>query len=105
MTGRKMFVTSSWRCAAVSSPGQPLLLQKELGVNQGCQMVYFQAKYPNLGKFWRVLHRTMLVYFMAIWCTYGRAIWHILHISIWYFVCHFGMLYQEKSGILGVSDE
>jgi hypothetical protein len=23
--------------------------------NQGCQMVYFQSKNPNLGKFWRAL--------------------------------------------------
>jgi tRNA(Met) C34 N-acetyltransferase TmcA len=23
--------------------------------NQGCQMVYFQTKNPNLGKFWRIL--------------------------------------------------
>jgi hypothetical protein len=32
---------------------------------QGCQMVYFQAK--NLGKFWRVLQEKMLAYFMSIW--------------------------------------
>jgi hypothetical protein len=25
------------------------------GLNQGCQMVYFQTKKPNLGKFGRVL--------------------------------------------------
>jgi hypothetical protein len=42
----------------------------------------------------------MLVYFIAIWCTYGRAIWYILFISIWYFLGHFGMLYQERSGNL-----
>jgi hypothetical protein len=26
------------------------------GPNQSCQMVSFQTKNPNLGKFWRVLH-------------------------------------------------
>jgi hypothetical protein len=34
---------------------------------QGCQMVYFQTKNPNLGKFLRVLQRKVLVYFVAIW--------------------------------------
>jgi hypothetical protein len=30
-------------------------------------MAYFQTKNPDLGKFWRVLQRKMLVYFTAIW--------------------------------------
>jgi hypothetical protein len=34
---------------------------------QGCQMVYFQTKNPNLGKFWRALDWKMLVDFMALW--------------------------------------
>jgi hypothetical protein len=33
---------------------------------QGCQMVFFQAKNPNLGPFWRALKWKWLVYFMAI---------------------------------------
>jgi hypothetical protein len=33
---------------------------------QGCQMVYFQAKNPNLGKFWRALDWKMFTYLMAI---------------------------------------
>jgi hypothetical protein len=33
---------------------------------QGCQMAYFQTKNPNLGKFWRVLKLTILVYFYFI---------------------------------------
>jgi hypothetical protein len=36
-------------------------------LEQGCQMVYFQTKNPNLGKFWRALELKMLVYFMTIW--------------------------------------
>jgi hypothetical protein len=36
-------------------------------IGQGCQMVYFQTKNPNLCKFWRVLKLQMLVYFMSIW--------------------------------------
>jgi hypothetical protein len=34
---------------------------------QGCQMVCFQTKNPNLGKFRRVLLWKILVYFMTIW--------------------------------------
>jgi hypothetical protein len=34
---------------------------------QGCQMVCFQTKKPNLGKFWRALEWKMLVYFLIIW--------------------------------------
>jgi hypothetical protein len=36
-------------------------------LDQGCQMVCFQTKNPNLGKFWRVLQSKMLVYFMDTW--------------------------------------
>jgi hypothetical protein len=34
---------------------------------QGCQMVFFQTKNPNVGKFWRALDWKTLVYFMVIW--------------------------------------
>jgi hypothetical protein len=34
---------------------------------QGCQMVCFQTKNPNLGKFSRVLDWKMFIYYMAIW--------------------------------------
>jgi hypothetical protein len=36
-------------------------------VGQSCQMVYFQTKDPNLGKFWRAFHWKVLVYFLAFW--------------------------------------
>jgi hypothetical protein len=36
------------------------------GLMQGCQMVYFQTKNPNLGKFWSVLQWKMSAHFMAI---------------------------------------
>jgi hypothetical protein len=39
--------------------------------NQGCQMVYFQTKNPNLGKFWMDLEWKMLLYFMTIWNILG----------------------------------
>jgi hypothetical protein len=34
---------------------------------QGCQMVCFQTKIPNLGKLWRALVWKLLVYFKTIW--------------------------------------
>jgi hypothetical protein len=43
----------------------------------GCQLVYFQTKKTNLGKFCRVLQWKKLVYFMAVWSMYFTAIWYI----------------------------
>jgi hypothetical protein len=39
----------------------------DVGREQGCQMVCFQTKNPNLGKFWRALGWKIFMYFMAIW--------------------------------------
>jgi hypothetical protein len=43
---------------------------------QGCQMVYFQTKNSNLGKFWRVLQWNMLVFYGHAF--YFTATRHIL---------------------------
>jgi hypothetical protein len=70
--------------------------------NQGCQMVCFQTKNPNLGKFWRDLEWKMLVYFMVIWNilrSFGTLHGHFGNVVvIWYIFLRFGMLCQEKSG-------
>jgi hypothetical protein len=77
------------------------LLQSSLNADggmQGCQMVYFQTKIPDLGKILRALEWKMLSYFMTIWnillpfgIINGRlAIWCIFPVL----VC----LDQEKSG-------
>jgi hypothetical protein len=58
--------------------------------NQGCQMVSFQPKTYNLGKFWRALDWKMLIYFMVIWKilqTFG-IFWDHLYIS-----CSFGTFF------------
>jgi hypothetical protein len=58
--------------------------------NQGCQMVCFQTKNPNLGKFWRIVDWKMLKYFMAIWnifWTFG------IFMTIWYILCSLGTLF------------
>jgi hypothetical protein len=41
-------------------------LFRDLGGLHGCQMAHFETKNPNLGKFWRVLQWTMLVYFIVM---------------------------------------
>jgi hypothetical protein len=51
-------------------------------------MVYFQTKYPDLGKFWRALDRKFFIYLLAIW----NILWkigifydHLVHfVFIWY---------------------
>jgi hypothetical protein len=59
--------------------------------HQGCQMVYFQTKNHNLGKFWCPLELKMLKYFKAIWSifrTFGifsRRLGYFM--TIWYILC------------------
>jgi hypothetical protein len=56
--------------------------------SQGCQMVCFQTKNPNLGKFWSALDLenvyvfyAQMEYFSEIWEVYG----HLVHfVSFWY---------------------
>jgi hypothetical protein len=67
-------------------------------------MVYFPTKNPNLGKFWRVLQKKMLVYFIDIGyilqplgILYGQLVYIEVTFS------RFGMLFQEKSGNPGLS--
>jgi hypothetical protein len=66
---------------------------------QGCQMVYFQTKNSNLGKFWRALEWKRLVYFIFVW-NILRPLWYILWpfcnlVAIWYIFPRFGILCQE----------
>jgi hypothetical protein len=69
---------------------------------QGGQMVSFQTKNSDLGKFWRALGGKMLIYFMAIWnilWTFGIFYDHLVHfVFLWYILSGFGIVYQEKSG-------
>jgi hypothetical protein len=46
----------------LASVGHRFRQPRVLSSVQGCQMVHFQTKNRNLGKFWRVLQRKMLVY-------------------------------------------
>jgi hypothetical protein len=71
-------------------------------LRQGSQMVCFQTKSPDLGKFCRALDCKLLIYFMAIWnmlWTFGIFYDHLVHLAfIWYIFLGFGIVYQEKSG-------
>jgi hypothetical protein len=44
-------------------------------VQQGCQIVCFQTKNPNLGKFWSALEWKMLVHVMVISMVFWYIIW------------------------------
>jgi hypothetical protein len=69
---------------------------KDTGADQGCQMVYFQTKNPNLGKSWRALDCKMLIY--ILW-TFGIFYDHMVHLMlIWYILSGFGIMYNDKSG-------
>jgi hypothetical protein len=76
------------------------LLSKPVAVQdyqQGCQMVYFQTKYPNVSKFWRVKQWKMSVYFMAIWYIlwpFGIFYDHLVYVmAFWYILWPFGIFY------------
>jgi hypothetical protein len=66
------------------------------GWRQGCQMVYFQNKNSNLGKFWKVLQWKMLVFLWSLGLFYGYlvyfvAIWYILHMIVRCILWSFGI--------------
>jgi hypothetical protein len=76
---------------------------------QGCQMVYFQTKSTNLGKFYRALDWRYIDILYIIWdILYGHLEYftdigivydHLVHFV---FVCNissrFGIMYPKKSG-------
>jgi hypothetical protein len=71
----------------------------KLSWDQGCQMVCFQTKNPNLGKFWRrALDWKMFTYFMATWNVlwiFGIFSDHLVHfVFIWYILYSFGTFFR-----------
>jgi hypothetical protein len=68
-------------------PWGPTNVVKNCLQDQGCQMVYFETKYPNLCKFWSALKRNILTYFKAMWNIFrpfGRAIWKFNDNSVYF---------------------
>jgi hypothetical protein len=60
--------------------------------DQGCQMVYFLTKIPNLGRFWRVSQRKMLVYNMAM----------VYFTDNWYIIWSFGVFYGHLEYFMAI---
>jgi hypothetical protein len=52
-------------------------------LNQGCQMVSFQTKNPNLGKISRALYVMEKGWYILWQFLYNTAIWYILHMATW----------------------
>jgi hypothetical protein len=77
------------RCAKIV----PIILWEsasgKLDCPQGCQMVSFQTKNPNLGKVWRALDGKMLLYGIGILYRYLRYF-----MTIWYILCSFGTVFR-----------
>jgi hypothetical protein len=67
-------------------------------VHQGCQMVYFRTKNPDLGKFLRALDWKIFIHFMDvqnILQIFGDFYDHLVHfVLIWYMFSGFGITYQ-----------
>jgi hypothetical protein len=69
--------------------------------NQGCQMVYFQTKNPNVDTFPRALEWEMLLHFMIIWnilwpfCKF-IAVWYGWFVAIWYIFHYFSTFGPRK---------
>jgi hypothetical protein len=49
------FTNSSGHPGCLSTATIDIAISANHNTFQGCQMVYFQTKNPNLGKFWRAL--------------------------------------------------
>jgi hypothetical protein len=62
-----------------------------LMIAQGCQMVLFQTKNSNLGKFWRVLGGKMLIYLWPLGIFYGPLGYFM---TIQYILCSFGNFFR-----------
>jgi hypothetical protein len=91
------FFTSSIRVSQGKREEEKSLFSDDIfvGSSVACQMVYFQTKNPNLGKFWRALDLQKCIHFTDIWDllrSLGTFCVHLVHFS------NFGIMDQEKSG-------
>jgi hypothetical protein len=108
MDNESKFSESFWLLAAVKDLVSPWIMWTLAGEKTGavsyqrCQMVHFQTKNPNLGKFWRGLNWTMLLFIMDIWTIIRTFVIfndRLVHFAfIWYSVSGFGAMHREKSG-------
>jgi hypothetical protein len=75
-------------------------VNEKIGSSQDCQMVYFQTKNPNLGKFWSVLQRKMMVNFMSIWSILLPFRIFYIHTAIWYVLWSFLYIFPVLVGCI-----
>jgi hypothetical protein len=71
---------------------------------QGCQMVYFQTKNTNLGKFWKALKSKMSEYFMAIWnilWPFGTFYGHFGNLVVMWYIFFSVLVYCIKKNQSG----
>jgi hypothetical protein len=61
---------------AVGDVAKVRKLSTKIAVHQGCQMVYFKTKNPELGKFWRALDWKNDIFYCHL--EYFTDIWDIL---------------------------
>jgi hypothetical protein len=71
----------------------PRLLVSDPGTTseQGCQIVSFQTKNPNLGKFWRALERKKLIYILGPFGIFNEYLGYFR--NIWYSLSSFGIFF------------
>jgi hypothetical protein len=85
----------------VSGPFQARFVASIDGSGQGCQMVYFQTKNTNLGKFRSDLQRKVLLNFKVIWSNslpFGILVYiHILW-PFWYILWPFWYIFHILVG-------
>jgi hypothetical protein len=74
----------------LESPAGQIVLKDVPSSEQGCQMVCFQTKNPNFGKFWMVLQWKMLVYFMDTWSIVRSF---VIPISLTFGIVHCNLVY------------
>jgi hypothetical protein len=75
------FLRNSWRlgsCVLAERNAQNFDSGVFYSLKQGCQMVCFQTKNPNLRKFWRALDWKMFIYYVGNHLEYFMEIWDIL---------------------------
>jgi hypothetical protein len=68
--------------------------------DQSCQMVSFQTKNSNLGKFWRALYGKIVIYLMTIWNILRafRIFYnHLVHFMFIWYIIPVGVLSTKKN--------
>jgi hypothetical protein len=99
-TGKSFLLRTGWSALFPGKQVNRVFWSESSASEHGCQMVYFQTKNPNLGKFWRVLQQKMLTIWMAIWSIYGHLVYFL---TILYILWPFGMFWANLVYVMVIS--